>query len=881
MLCSACKDIFSRPRRLAYGSIHPWEQTPLSFRLALQAGCHLCHLIDASRGYDSARSESFPLGISYSFRPLNPKWARYGTGMKWYTYQSRCADEVGEMDEYLRGWEQDPTPNGLGRLLATDSARVPDEAAKSWVVLRFYGCEDIVLPIELSIPDDNLEDLAQRNLHTQTTTGHPETLQLAKEWLWSCLDSHPSCGPRYPSTEDFVPTRLLDIGTIESPLLRLVSGASLDPKSRWVALSHRWATNQIHILRSSKVAAYHIAIPPSEVSPTIRDATHVTRALGIRYLWVDCMCIIQDDGSADWARESNTMSKIYGRSTCTIAAATTAAAAAPATADTESEARGGGGFFAERSPYRVRPCVIRNPFKSGDSRYQFNVMPPYLNRLHDENVRSSEWFKRGWVFQERMLAPRLLVFSDTQILWGCSYLQAAESWPRGKTAENYIDRFESVATERKRLQQLLHQETGVRKNHKAWWTFLRDYMASELTVRSDRLPAISGVAALVEGLSGERYCGGLWITAEDLPEALLWQVGNKNVRRRPPEYRAPSFSWAKVEGEICLKTGDLKRTSTSLVRVIEGLQLEDAELSGNTTGRNVREALRMEGILLPASVLTSSDGGIDHRILTREAGVEQASIIQKELEYAQSRRGQIEANVTATITVARKRASRFRTWITTRISHIWESYLRWVLLVIGTPILFVLAVAAFGLAIGLAAAIAGLAIVVVPVGAALYFSVRFCSNCWTMYLYPYFFAEHIRREEAARVREKMAHEEDMRRRQRKAEERAERVFADLERGVRFEDPMSLVEAGRKLNQNATEDMPVKIYLRSDFLLSDRQVMEVFVLPVLRKGKSVEGLVVCLVGLSGDRYERLGTFEMSDTEVAKFPHPKGDVRFLLV
>jgi hypothetical protein len=127
----------------------------------------------------------------------------------------------------------------------------------------------------------------------------------------------------------------------------------------------------------------------------------------------------------------------------------------------------------------------------------------------------------------------------------------------------------------------------------------------------------------------------------------------------------------------------------------------------------------------------------------------------------------------------------------------------------------------------------------------------------------------------------MAHEEDMRRRQREAEERADRVFADLERGVRFEDPMSLAGAGRKLNQTATEDTPVKIYLRSDFRLSDRQVMEVFVLPVLRKGKRVSGLVVCLVGLSGDRYERLGTFEMSDTEVAKFPHPKGDVEFLLV
>jgi hypothetical protein len=485
-----------------------------------------------------------------------------------------------------------------------------------------------VLPVELSTPDNNLEGLAQQNADKQTTTGHPETLQLAKAWLWNCLDSHTSCGPHYPSTEDFVPTRLLDIGTTQSPALHLVPGASLNPKTRWVALSHRWGVNQTCILRSSNVAAYHVAIPASEASPTIQDAAHVTRALGIRYLWVDCICIIQDDGGADWAKESNTMFEVYGRSTCTIAAATTAATTATVDADKTSESGigEGGGIFVKRNPYRVRPCVIQNPFKSGESCYQFNVMPPYLNRLHNEHVRSSEWFKRGWVFQERMLAPRLLIFSDTQILWGCPRLQAAESWPKGKTAENYIDRFLSATVERERLQDLLHPESGIKMSHDAWWNFLRDYMESELTVRSDRLPAIKGLAALVENLTGERYCGGFWITAKDLSDALLWQVEGEKVRWKPPEYRAPSFSWAKVES-AALKKDSLHRNWTNLVRVVEGLELEDTELSGNTTGRNIREGLRIEGILLPASVLTSSDGAVNHRLLTRETAVKQASIV--------------------------------------------------------------------------------------------------------------------------------------------------------------------------------------------------------------------------------------------------------------
>jgi hypothetical protein len=329
-------------------------------------------------------------------------------------------------------------------------------------------------------------------------------------------------------------------------------------------------------------------------------------------MWVDFMCIIQDDDGQDFAHEAETMYKVYGLSTCTIAAA--------------NSGHGDGGFFAERSPYHVRACRVPNPFKT-DSQYSFNIMSQYLNRIYEEGVRRSEWFQRGWVFQERILAPRLLIFSGKQILWGCGQLQAGESWPRGKTSENHIDQFASVEVDKARLSEVLDPRRGISKTHAAWWTFLQDYMPSELTVRSDRLPAIQGIAALVAAQTGERYCSGFWLT-DDLPHALLWRVKDI-LAARPAEYRAPSFSWASVDGEVLFNTTavseeeeeeeDTSKRVTSLVRIMGGVQLPGGP-SGEKT-RNVREALKMSGSILPASFLSSSSGmGID-LAMTREVGL--------------------------------------------------------------------------------------------------------------------------------------------------------------------------------------------------------------------------------------------------------------------
>ncbi|KAK4451246.1 heterokaryon incompatibility protein-domain-containing protein [Podospora aff. communis PSN243] len=447
--------------------------------------------------------------------------------------------------------------------------------------------------------NEPLERLAQSNLALQASTGQKETLCLAKTWLQNCQETHPSCQSR---SDNWLPTRLIDVGTVDEPILRLVSSISLEPDAPYIALSHRWGAHQTFILRSRNVAAYHKTIPTADVSATVRDAARVTRALGVRYLWVDCMCIIQDDDGEDWARESDTMFKVYGLSTCTIAAA--------------NSGDGEEGFLTNRNQYRVRPCRIPSPFKTG-SKHSFKVMSQYLNKIHDKNVRNSEWFNRGWVFQERMLAPRLLIFTKTQVLWGCAKLQAAETWPCGKTNDNHIDTFNSVEVEKNRLNVLVNPEHGISTSHQPWWGFLQDYMSSQLTVWSDRLAAIRGIAALVEDLTGEKYCGGMWLT-DDLPNALLWRVRGEPLLR-PRMYVAPSFSWAAVMGggvEFGPSGGG--GDERCFLAVNGSVQVNPNPRYGKT--RNVQEGLQLLGFLLPCSILTSKSGvGVEEVMIRGEA----------------------------------------------------------------------------------------------------------------------------------------------------------------------------------------------------------------------------------------------------------------------
>jgi len=161
-----------------------------------------------------------------------------------------------------------------------------------------------------------------------------------------------------------------------------------------------------------------------------------------------------------------------------------------------------------------------------------------LGVIYKREVKESPWYSRGWVFQERTLSPRLLIFGKTQMLWACRKLQTVETWPCGATSEDYIDRFESFEVDKSRLQTLLDRDRITSPWDTTWYTFIPDYTKSHLTKMSDRLIALQGLASQIASVTDRRYCAGLWID-QTLPLSLLCSATSPKTQR-PKEYRAPT-----------------------------------------------------------------------------------------------------------------------------------------------------------------------------------------------------------------------------------------------------------------------------------------------------------------------------------------------------
>ena len=136
-----------------------------------------------------------------------------------------------------------------------------------------------------------------------------------------------------------MPTRLLDVGLDDSYALRVCEGASVPPGTSYVTLSHCWGGNVPMQLKKDNVSTFQAGLPDG-IPTTFADAIQITRAIGIRYLWIDSLCIIQDSVE-DWQKEASLMDHVYEHAWCNIAATK---------ARNSSE-----GLFSDRDPSTVRP----------------------------------------------------------------------------------------------------------------------------------------------------------------------------------------------------------------------------------------------------------------------------------------------------------------------------------------------------------------------------------------------------------------------------------------------------------------------------------------------------------------------------------------------
>jgi len=261
--------------------------------------------------------------------------------------------------------------------------------------------------------DKELENIRESDNHT----GSPQNVVLAKRWMAAC-QKHPNCSSQAAtSTSAEMPTRLLDLaapGLGEDLLLHETVPAD---KVQYATLSHKWGNNALITTTASNLQQRFTRIYIQSLPLTFRDAIIFSRRMGVRYLWIDSLCIVQDSDD-DKGREIPKMASIYGNAVFNIAAS----AAADATE----------GLFRERSADLFKPTELPLNFQLADGSRKtcFATLSRLLHSRSSQELRS-KLDDRGWIFQERALSRRVFSFEGHMLWFECREMIASESLPRG------------------------------------------------------------------------------------------------------------------------------------------------------------------------------------------------------------------------------------------------------------------------------------------------------------------------------------------------------------------------------------------------------------------------------------------------------------------
>jgi hypothetical protein len=342
------------------------------------------------------------------------------------------------------------------------------------------------------------------------STSSPESLSWAAYRLRRCLQSHSDCNV---TKEPFRPTRLLNVNSVHPDVI-LEDAATLPAMAEYAALSHCWGKRPI-TCRTTKSNYWTAArgVPWKSLPQSFQDAITVTRALCLDYLWIDSISIIQDD-EHDWNRESSKMFEVYNRAQVTLAAVH---------ACDSSE-----GLFVDRSQFQVRLDDIQFS-EVRSSIYTRRIHSPFHSWEPKDLPNQSPLFDRAWAYQERLVSPRTLYFTEREILWECLKETACEC------------KEDDIATSPKQQYQLgLGKSSGAPQ----WHHIVSEFSRLDLTVESDRFPAISAVArSMGQARPNAEYLAGLW--SDSLSRDLLWKSKTPS-KGRPKSKLAPSWSWVSV-----------------------------------------------------------------------------------------------------------------------------------------------------------------------------------------------------------------------------------------------------------------------------------------------------------------------------------------------
>lgn len=299
----------------------------------------------------------------------------------------------------------------------------------------------------------------------------------------------------------------------------------------YAALSYCWGDNATFMTVKDTLEKYEKDIPIEELPQTLKDAFCLTKELGLDYLWVDAICIVQGDGT-EWKEESQKMGHIYSNAKIVLAATTSRNVQ--------------DGMFIDRS---ATPLSRDIKASRGSMRARRNLNHEIIISCR---TKSDYWWNkyikttfpllsRGWGFQERMLATRIVHFTPTELVWECQRSRRCECRVMESTLYPVMNNLGSA------LRICLKQTSDDRSMRQMWREIVNSYSVRELTRINDKLPALSGIAGLFKDCSSDTYCAGLW--EKSLPFDLLWRC-DQSGNLQPKKTRSPSWSWISVDGAV-------------------------------------------------------------------------------------------------------------------------------------------------------------------------------------------------------------------------------------------------------------------------------------------------------------------------------------------
>jgi hypothetical protein len=372
---------------------------------------------------------------------------------------------------------------------------------------------------------------------TEDVDSFEPSLTFASASLLKCLTCHGTC----IKAEDALPrlpTRVIDLGDpVKSEPLRLLEVPHL--RARYVALSHRWDNTLLQVRTTKDNLQSRLkSIELGSLTRLVGDASTIVRQLGVRYLWIDAFCIIQDSHS-DWSTEAANMANIYRNAFFTIAAGTSVSHS-----DT---------IFSKRY--------------SNDSIPSANLV-----------LR-----KRGWILQEEVLSRRILQYSSQRVDWECVYLNTDDS--KYNSASDRQDNFRL----RRALYGFRSTSMDIQKQaHSSWQRIIECYSVKELTNQTDRLVAILGIAQYMENIIQTQFLCGLW--RQYLWRDLLWSVSTK-YSSHIEGTSFPSWSCISVSGPVHYEWPP----SSSPAFAVSAVEIISATVDSSLSITNLSGTLQLRG----------------------------------------------------------------------------------------------------------------------------------------------------------------------------------------------------------------------------------------------------------------------------------------------